>query len=262
MISGLVYREVAGWTGTIDLYLPDGPGPHPVLLYLHGGGWRMGNPASAAQHAPAWNAMGLAVAAASYRLAQIAPAPAAAEDAAAALAWLRVEGAALGLDRSRVVIAGHSAGGQLALVTAYTAIPPPAAVVAWNAQADLVRYHADRIAESDPVAWLAGAADPEGTARALSPLHLVSPGLPPTLLVHSDRDPRSPWRDAARLDEALTGAGIPAELVTMHSNGHLTVEHPPAEVTRGHAATQAFLIRHGVLLQATTKTSCPRQQAD
>ena len=248
MIAGLAYREVAGWTGAIDLYLPDEPGPHPMLLYLHGGGWRMGSPASAAQHAPAWNAMGLAVAAASYRLAQTAPAPAAAEDAAAALTWLRVEGAALGLDPSRIVIAGHSAGGQLALATAYTAIPVPAVVVAWNAQADLVRYHADRIAEGDLVAWLAGAADPEGTARALSPFHLVRPGLPPTLLVHSDRDPRSPWRDAARLAEALAGAGVPAELVTIRSDGHLTAEHPPAEVAGGHAATQAFLIRHGILL--------------
>lgn len=262
MIAGLAYREVAGWTGTIDLYLPGGPGPHPVLLYLHGGGWRMGSPASAAQHAPAWNAMGLAVAAASYRLAQTAPAPAAAEDAAEALAWLHAEGAALGLDPACIVIAGHSAGGQLALATGYTAKPTPAAVVVWNAQGDLVRYHADRIAQGDPVAWLAGAADPDGTARALSPLHLVRPGLPPTLLVHSDRDPRSPWRDAARLAEALAGARVPSELVTMRSDGHLTAEHPPAEVARGHALTQAFLIRHGILSQPAAEFSCVRQQAD
>ena len=250
VIADLACREVDGWRGTIDLYLPDGPGPHPVLLYLHGGGWRMGSKASAAVHAPHWLAMGLAVAAPGYRLVETAPAPAAVEDARAALNWLEANGAGHGLDPARIVIAGHSAGGLLALAAGWRHDPAPAAVVAWSAHCDLLAYHRDRLAGNDPVAWLAESADPDGLAAALSPMALVRPGLPPTILIHSDRDPRVPFAPAARLAEALQKAGVASELVTMRSDGHLTGEQPPAEVARGHAATRAFLAGHGLFGRA------------
>ena len=247
MIADLAYREVDGWRGTIDLYQPDVEGPHPVLLYLHGGGWRMGSKVSAALHAPHWLAMGLAVVAPSYRLVQTAPAPAAVGDSHAALDWIADHGAEYGLDASRIVVAGHSAGGSLALAVGWRHAPAPAALVAWSAHCDLAGYHADRRAAGDPLAWLAESEDPDGLARALSPLELVRPGLPPTILIHSDRDPRVPYAPAARLADALTAAGVPVELVTMRSDGHLTHDQPPAEVARGHQATRAFLARHGLL---------------
>jgi acetyl esterase/lipase len=250
VIADLAYRDVDGWRGTIDLYRPEGTGPHPVLLYLHGGGWRMGSKASAAIHAPHWLAMGLAVAAPGYRLVQTAPAPAAAEDSHAALDWILETGAEHGVDTSRIVLAGHSAGGLLALAVGWRHKPAPAAVVAWSAHCDLAGYHAERRAGGDPLAWLAASADPDGLAFALSPLALVRSGLPPTLLIHSDRDPRVPYAPAVRLAGALSKAGVPVELVTMRSDGHLTRDHPPAEVARGHAATRAFLTRHGVLGEA------------
>lgn len=250
MIADLAYREVDGWRGAIDLYLPKKAGPHPVLLYLHGGGWRMGSKASAAAHAPHWLAMGLAVAAPSYRLVQAAPAPAAVEDAHAALDWLVEHGAEHGLDTSRIVLAGHSAGGLLALSAGWRHRPAPAALVAWSAHCDLAGYHADRLAGRDPLAWLAESDDPDGLATALSPLELVRTGLPPTILIHSDRDPRVPYAPAVRLADALTEAGVPVELVTMRSEGHLTQDQPQAEVARGHEATRAFLARHGVIEEA------------
>ena len=250
MISDLAYREVDGWRGAIDLYLPEGGGPHPVLLYLHGGGWKMGSKASAALHAPHWLAMGLAVAAPSYRLVQAAPAPAAVEDTHAALNWVGAHGAEHGLDTSRIVMAGHSAGGLLALAAGWRHVPAPAAIVAWNAHCDLAGYHEDRMAAGDPLQWLAESEDPDGLAVALSPLELVRPGLPPTILIHSDRDPRVPYAPAVRLADALTKAGVPAELVTMRSEGHLTQDQPPAEVARGHQATRAFLARLGLVGEA------------
>lgn len=247
MIAGLAYREVEGWRGEIDLYLPDGPGPHPVLLYFHGGGWRVGSRAAAAAHAPFWLAMGLAVASASYRLAGTAPAPAAMEDATAAYEWLRAAGTGHGLDTGRILLCGHSAGGQLALATAFRHASPPAAVIGWSAPGDLVAQHARRKAAGTPIEWLTASADPDGHARAFSPLHLVRPSLPPTLLIHSDRDPVASHEDAARLADALTKAGVPAELVTMRSDFHLPAEHPPAEVERAHELTRAFLAAHGLI---------------
>ncbi len=248
MIADLKYREVEGWQGYIDLILPGGgEGPFPVVLYLHGGGWRMGSKASARMHAPAWTAMGLAVAAADYRLLDVAPAPAAADDAVAALDWLKINGETYGLDTERIVLAGHSAGGLLALSTAFRRGDDVKAVIAWSAQADLVAYRALRAARGDPVAWLEEADDPAAVAGALSPLHNVRPGVPPTILIHSDADPRSPYEDASRLAGALTEASVPVELVTMASDGHLTSEQPEAEVARGHQATRVFLEGIGVL---------------
>lgn len=247
MIRDLAFREVDGWRGTLDLYVPGGPGPHPVLLYLHGGGWRMGSKASAAMHAPHWTEMGMAVVAPGYRLVQTAPAPAAVEDAEAAFDWIGAHGAAHGLDASRIVVSGHSAGGLLALVSGWRHTPAPAGVVAWSAHCDLLAYHEDRLAQNDPVAWLAESVDPVGLATALSPLSLVRSGLPPTLLIHSDRDPRVPHGAAVRLADALRQASVPSDLITMRSDGHLTQEQPPAEVARGHDATRAFLTGLGVI---------------
>jgi acetyl esterase/lipase len=247
VIAGLVYREMPGWRGEIDLYLPDGPGPHPVLLYLHGGGWRVGSKAAAAAHAPSWCAMGLAVASASYRLVDTAPAPAAMEDAAAALAWLIAEGTGHGLDPARIIACGHSAGGVLALAAAFRHAPAPAAAIGWSAHCDLPAAHNARHAKGEPMAWLDESADPDGLARAFSPLHLVRPGLPPTLLIHSDRDPVASHEDAVRLADALTEAGVAAELVSIRSDYHLPAEHPLAEVERAHASTRIFLARHGIV---------------
>jgi acetyl esterase/lipase len=243
----LAYREVEGWRGEIDLYLPGGQGPHPVLLYLHGGGWRVGSRAAAAAHAPYWLAMGLAVASASYRLVGEAPAPAAMDDGEAALDWLRTEGAGHNLDPSRIVACGHSAGAVLALAAAWRHSPAPAAVIGWSAHCDLPAAHAARHAKGETMAWLDESADPDGYARGFSPLHLVRPGLPPTLLIHSDRDPVASHDDAERLAAALTAAGNAAELVSIRSDFHLPAEHPAAEVERAHALTRDFLVRHGLL---------------
>ena len=247
MIADLPYRTVNGWQGKLDIYLPEGPGPFPALLYLHGGGWRMGSKAAAAIHAPFWNAMGLAVVAPSYRLTDIAPAPAAVEDAAAALDWLREHGAEYGIDADRLLIGGHSAGATLALAVAYSGRGAIKAVVAWSAHADLVAYHADRIAAGDPVEWLATSADPEGWARDLSALNLVRAGLPPTILIHSDRDPRVPYEAVCRLEAALHAENVPVALVTMRSDHHLPADHPTAEIARAHAETQAFLARWNIV---------------
>lgn len=245
MMVDLLYRTVEGWQGRLDIYRPEGEGPFPPLLYLHGGGWRMGSKAAAASHAPFWCAMGLAVVAVDYRLTQIAPAPAAVEDVAAAIDWLNERAPEFGIDADRLLIGGHSAGATLALALAVAYSKPNSvkAVIAWSAHADLAAYHADRMAAGDPVAWLATSDDPYGWARALSPLHLVRAGLPPTILIHSDRDPRVPYEAVCRLEAALRSGHVPVKLVTMRSDHHLPADHPSAEIERAHDETRAFLAR-------------------
>ncbi|GGE11321.1 putative lipase/esterase [Polymorphobacter glacialis] len=110
-----------GLGGPIALRLlrPDTPGPHPVVLFLHGGGWVV---CDLDTHQPLAAALargsGAAVLMVDYRLAPEHPFPAAIDDCSAALDWLRAEGGAHGLDTSRIVVAGDSAGGNLAAVLA------------------------------------------------------------------------------------------------------------------------------------------------
>jgi acetyl esterase len=104
------------------LYASDGA-QRPVLLYLHGGGFVIGNLETHDSLCRQLAARGdVAVLALDYRLAPEHPFPTAVEDAFGALQWLATKGAqALGLDSRRLAIAGDSAGGTLAAVCALLA---------------------------------------------------------------------------------------------------------------------------------------------
>lgn len=103
----------------LRLARPDGDAPFPAILFVHGGGFIFGSldshQAMARSLAIAANAVTVSV---DYRLAPEQPYPAALDDVAAALDWVIEEGAAHGMDPTRLAIAGDSAGGQLALAAA------------------------------------------------------------------------------------------------------------------------------------------------
>jgi acetyl esterase len=113
-------------------YAPDEPGgPHPLLVFFHGGGWVIGDLDThdgtcrmLCRHA------GVHVLSVDYRMGPEAPFPAAAEDARAAFGWAHAHAAELGADPALVAVGGDSAGGNLAAVTSWQAArdggPPPA----------------------------------------------------------------------------------------------------------------------------------------
>jgi acetyl esterase len=103
----------------VRVFRPAGDGPLPLVAYLHGGGWVMGSLHGFEPLCRALaNASGAVVASIDYRLAPEHPFPAAPDDALAALRWLAAHAAELGADAGRMAIAGDSAGGNLAAVTA------------------------------------------------------------------------------------------------------------------------------------------------
>lgn len=111
--EGVLLREVGGARVTADVLVPDRAGPHPVLVYLHGGGWVAGSPKTHQKLALRFAEAGYLVVNVDYRLAPEAPFPAAVDDAVAAYRWLLEQGFAPG----RAVIAGDSAGGGLTAAT-------------------------------------------------------------------------------------------------------------------------------------------------
>lgn len=113
----------------LDLYLPPDSGcsPVPLVVWVHGGGWRAGDKGNGVDaKVDLWTGAGWAVASVNYRLTDVAVAeadrvvaPAHNEDVAAALAWLVAKAPELGIDAGRIALLGHSAGaGIVAAVTA------------------------------------------------------------------------------------------------------------------------------------------------
>jgi acetyl esterase len=109
---------VEGGSIVVRLYVPDAPGPHPLHLFLHGGGWCVG---SLGERDPRCRHIAhgarAVVASVDYRLAPENAFPTAAEDCYEALCWLVDHAAELSIDPSRVSVGGESAGANLAAVT-------------------------------------------------------------------------------------------------------------------------------------------------
>jgi len=202
----------------MDLYRPlNSSSLLPVVIMIHGGSWRGG----ARSDLPDLNrylaARGYAVAAISYRFAPRYPHPAASQDAHAAIEFLKSNAARLGLDPSRIAIIGRSAGGQLALLAAYTENDSGirGAVGFYTPSDQVFGYEHPtnpRVLNSTMILedFLAG--NP-GTAPAAyassSPINFVGPSTVPTLLVHGTQDELVFAKQSERLDERLAAAHRP-----------------------------------------------------
>ncbi len=234
---------------------PPGASRDRVIHYLHGGGYCIGSLAShralIARLAAACGARALAV---EYRLAPEHPFPAAIEDAAAAYRWLL----ASGIDPSRIVIAGDSGGGGLAVATLLAlrdaGDPLPAAAVCmspWldlacqgpsiviNAGADLVVTRA--WLETLAAAYLAGA---DARAPLASPVYADLTGLPPTLLQVGSTEIL--LDDATRFARRAQAAGVSVTLDIWQGMFHFWQAFA-AELPEGRQAIDrigAFVRRH------------------
>ncbi|WP_420037077.1 alpha/beta hydrolase fold domain-containing protein [Streptomyces sp. cg28] len=217
----------------LDLWLPGTPGPAPLVLFVHGGAWRRGLRDDMGVTTRTWEpgpferiaAAGLAVACADYRLSGEATFPAPLEDLRAALRWLGVRAAELGVDPARTVVWGESAGGHLAALLALTHREPRlAGAVVWYGPADLTtpRPPFDPADPATPEALLLGAAprDVPEAAVAASPVRQVHGEAPPFLVVHGEADTMVACSHGRDLAGALRAAGAPVELLTIPGANH------------------------------------------
>lgn len=124
-VGGVRDLELDGAAGRLParLYSPDEPGgPHPLIVFFHGGGFVVGDLDT--HDAPCrilCRHAGAHVLSVDYRLAPEHPFPAALEDGRAALRWATSNAAGLGADPDRVAVAGDSAGGNIATIAAWQA---------------------------------------------------------------------------------------------------------------------------------------------
>jgi acetyl esterase len=117
LIRNIPYQQSSNPAHLLDIYRPlDQAKPLPVVLYLHGGGFRILSKDTHWLMGLAFGRRGYLVFNANYRLAGEARYPAAVEDVCAAYCWVREHAAEFGGDPDRIVLAGESAGANLAVV--------------------------------------------------------------------------------------------------------------------------------------------------
>jgi len=271
LLAGVPYAALPGARPLeLDLYLPpddirDGA-PAPVVVFLHGGGWRLGSRHAAG---PAYRGAdptpfervaqaGIAVASVDHRLSGEAVWPAQLHDAKAAVRWLRSRAGELGVDADRIASWGESAGGHLAELLGLVTDPElegevgvtgpssaVSAVAAWYAPSDVAVVATDLGADpADPTtreALLLGAPAiqaPERAAQA-SPVSYASSAAPPFLLLHGRADRFVPVVQSERLAALLPDV----ELHTYDGADHMWLGAPDAAADAVDR-TVAFLRRH------------------
>jgi acetyl esterase/lipase len=209
---------------TLDLYQGSGEhAPTPCVVVIHGGSWQSGDNMQLAPLNSYLAARGYTVASINYSMGPEHPFPAALEDVQAAIAYLKANAVELGLDAQHFVLLGRSAGGQLALLTAYTAHDPSIrGVVSLYAPADLIYAYAHpanpMVFDSRGVleAYLGGKPDQvRSQYDAASPINFIGEDTPPTLLIHGGRDELVSPVQSERLAGALERAGRPSLLVIL-----------------------------------------------
>ena len=239
----------------------DVPGPHPTLIYFPSGG-AIGNAGRKAVSTLdllpylewGWNVVNV-----EYNIPGLTLAPVAVENGVCAVRWIVANAQKYGFDTSKLVTAGWSSGGWMALMTAMAPTTPDwdqkcpasadvkiAAVVSRAGETDF----ADVLAGPNVKPWAAywfqtlPASTLADVAKSVSPLTFVRAGVPPVISVHGDADQVVPYSQSVRLHQALKSAGVVEELVTVSGAGHFPFTR--AQYDKVFTAIEAFLTQRGI----------------
>jgi acetyl esterase/lipase len=266
VVPNVTYLTATGYEAKLDVYRRrDTTTPQPTLIFYHGGGWVLGVKASAVPSILPWLEMGWNVVNVEYRMARVALAPAAVEDALCALRFAVAQAKTYGIDTSRIVVSGESAGGHLALAAGMITgdagltkicagggfagyeneVPKVAAIINWYGITDVVDMLAGPNTRSYAVQWVGAASNATEVAKSVSPLTYVRAGLPPILSIQGDKDPIVPYSQNVRLHEALAKVGANQELFTVPGGGHGNFK--PEERSLIYAKIRQFLSKNGLL---------------
>ncbi len=261
-IRDVPYRTLPGVDPrrlSLDVHLPPGVAPddrRPVLLMVHGGGWRGGDKASRGVVRPKtpWlHERGWIVVSVNHRLSPAVMHPAHVEDVAHAIAWVQREIAAHGGDPERLVLMGHSAGAHLAALAAVDAARLRAAggrpeAISGVVLLDGAAYDVPAAMErargrgralyegafgTDPAGWAGASPALVAAARAEADDAACPP--PPFLVLHVGRAAAAD--QARRLAAALAAAGGTATVRGFPEEDHASINRRLG--TRGHGPTEA-----------------------
>jgi acetyl esterase len=238
-IGSITDRTIPGPAGEIPVkvFTPKGVGPFPLLVYLHGGGWVIGSPATHARLcAELAEGAGVVIVSVHYRLAPEHPAPAPLDDCVAAIKWSVKHAGELNADSARFAVGGDSAGGNLtaaAVIRLRDEGGPQANLQllfygAFQTSIDTESGLANaegKILTREAMKWfwghyLSGGADPK--SPAISPLNADLKGVPPARLIVGTLDPL--LDDSKMFAAKLKAAGVPTTLTIYQDMPHVFVQ--------------------------------------
>ena len=248
--SDIVYSEAGGRPLKLDLAKPSlcRDQAVPLIVYIHGGGWRSGDKSEAFDLDIIKMAfqLGFAVASVNYRLAPEFHFPAQIHDCKQAVKFLRANAGALGIDPDRIAAAGGSAGGHLVSLLGTADQNDGLEGPGWPGVSSRVIAVAELFGPTDlstPTFQLSSDAlrmltdflggDPlimTEAARLASPITYVSAGDPPFLIVHGDKDELVPYSQAEIFAEQLRLAGNGGALIKVKNAGHVFVPNPTLSI--------------------------------
>ena len=219
----VVYKTVKNDRLKLDIYRSkDIYAPQPLLIFIHGGGWRSGKKEDYRVYNLDFAERGYITAGISYRLSKTARYPAAVQDVFCAVRWLRAHAQDYFIDPDKIAVIGGSAGGHLSMLAGFApdsvfAAPCEAhadcrvqAVVDLYGPVDLTTEYGRT---HDLTTSFFGGSYEEAPHHYLeaSPLTWISPDDPPTLIFHGTIDDLVPVSQSDTLAAVLERAGIPHE---------------------------------------------------
>ncbi|MFP6877557.1 MAG: alpha/beta hydrolase [Roseibacillus sp.] len=230
---------------TLDLFLPKAKSgkARPLLVYIHGGGWRAGSKEGGLRRLlPYLETSGYAGASINYRLTNESRWPTQIHDCKAAIRWLKAHAGEYGYDAGKIAVWGTSAGGHLVAMLGVCGDVPElegklgkhldqtsgvACVVNFFGPSNLLTMDdfpstIKHSAADSPEGKLVGGAllDKKEIANSASPVTHVSKPDAPMLLAHGTKDKLVPHNQSVDLAKRLKAAGVPAVFITLEGAGH------------------------------------------
>ena len=235
------YARPGGKPVLLDLHVPDGPGPFPAAILVHGGGFDEGSKSTNVRPLfdPLANA-GFAWFSIDYRLAPEFRFPQANDDLNSAILWVKTNASAYRVDVSKIAIIGESAGGFLVNYAGTHETPETrvAAVVDFYGPVDYGKLAQQRrdhpelfnmasinkhMANGGSTRFLgAEQLDAAGLAklRAVAPIYAVHKGMAPFLCIHGTKDDQVSYDQSPAMCDAMHKVGAVCDLISIEGGGH------------------------------------------
>lgn len=221
------YAKAGDASLTFDVSVPEGPGPFPTAILVHGGGFVRGDKQMYLPPLfPVLTKANFTWFTINYRLAPQHRFPAATDDVERAIQFVRGHARQYKVDVNRIALIGESAGGQMAAYVGAQNKPTSqvAAVIVLYGVHDFISRAVSQGKLQDTSQAYLGVKELDAETAAVllkaSPVSYVRKGMPPFLLIHGTRDQQVPYEQSVEMCAKMRVAGASCDLYTVRDGGH------------------------------------------